>query len=38
LTGGLTGEEGRSQYSRANADAVIESVNHLPQLLDNVQS
>lgn len=33
LTGGLTGEEGRRKYEEAGADAVIDSVNDLPDLL-----
>jgi HAD superfamily hydrolase (TIGR01548 family) len=33
LTGGLTGEEGRRKYDEAGADAVIDSVNDLPDLL-----
>ncbi|MFB6094299.1 MAG: TIGR01548 family HAD-type hydrolase [Halanaeroarchaeum sp.] len=33
LTGGLTGDEGRRAYEEAGADAVIESVNDLPDLL-----
>jgi HAD superfamily hydrolase (TIGR01548 family) len=34
LTGGLTGESGRRAYEGAGADAVIDSVNDLPALLD----
>ncbi|WP_435180210.1 TIGR01548 family HAD-type hydrolase [Halorussus sp. AFM4] len=34
LTGGLTGEEGRRKYEAAGADAVIDSVNDLPELLE----
>jgi len=34
LTGGLTGGEGRRKYDSAGADAVIDSVNDLPDLLD----
>jgi HAD superfamily hydrolase (TIGR01548 family) len=34
LTGGLTGESGRGKYREAGADAVIDSVNDLPALLD----
>ncbi|UPV72777.1 TIGR01548 family HAD-type hydrolase [Halorussus limi] len=34
LTGGLTGEEGRRKYEEAGADAVIDSVNDLPDLLE----
>jgi HAD superfamily phosphatase len=33
LTGGLTGEEGRRAYESADADAVVETVNDLPDLL-----
>ena len=33
LTGGLTGAEGRRKYEEAGADAVVESVNDLPDLL-----
>ena len=33
LTGGLTGEEGRRKYRSAGADAIVESINELPQLL-----
>jgi HAD superfamily phosphatase len=33
LTGGLTGEAGRRAYEAADADAVIETVNDLPDLL-----
>ncbi|WP_128477410.1 TIGR01548 family HAD-type hydrolase [Halorussus pelagicus] len=33
LTGGLTGESGRRKYEEAGADAVIDSVNDLPDLL-----
>ena len=33
LTGGLTGDEGRRKYEAAGADAVIDSVNDLPDLL-----
>ena len=35
LTGGLTGEAGRRKYERAGAVAVIDSVNDLPELLDD---
>lgn len=35
LTGGLTGESGREKFERAGADAVIESVNDLPELLES---
>jgi HAD superfamily hydrolase (TIGR01548 family) len=34
LTGGLTGEEGRRKYEEAGADAVLESVNDLPERLE----
>ncbi|MFC4448950.1 TIGR01548 family HAD-type hydrolase [Halorussus aquaticus] len=34
LTGGLTGEAGRRKYEEAGADAVIDSVNDLPELLE----
>ncbi len=34
LTGGLRGSEGRRKYEDAGADAVLESVNDLPDLLD----
>jgi HAD superfamily hydrolase (TIGR01548 family) len=34
LTGGLTGAAGRRKYESAGADAVVESVNDLPDLLD----
>jgi phosphoglycolate phosphatase-like HAD superfamily hydrolase len=34
LTGGLTGEEGRRKYGRVGADAVLESVNDLPDALE----
>ena len=34
LTGGLTGEEGRQKYEDAGADAVVDSVNDLPDLLE----
>ncbi|MFC7081433.1 TIGR01548 family HAD-type hydrolase [Halorussus caseinilyticus] len=34
LTGGLTGEEGRRKYDEAGADAVLDSVNDLPDLLE----
>jgi HAD superfamily hydrolase (TIGR01548 family) len=33
LTGGLTGESGREKYERAGADAVVDSVTDLPELL-----
>ncbi|WP_436927955.1 TIGR01548 family HAD-type hydrolase [Halosimplex amylolyticum] len=38
LTGGLTGEDGRTKYERAGAAAVIDSVNDLPALLDADES
>jgi HAD superfamily hydrolase (TIGR01548 family) len=34
LTGGLTGESGRRKFESAGADAVVESVNDLPDLLE----
>ncbi|WP_276300047.1 TIGR01548 family HAD-type hydrolase [Halorussus lipolyticus] len=34
LTGGLTGEEGRRKYEEVDADAVLDSVNDLPDLLE----
>lgn len=34
LTGGLTGAEGRRKYTEAGADAVVDSVNDLPELLE----
>jgi phosphoglycolate phosphatase-like HAD superfamily hydrolase len=34
LTGGLTGEDGRRKFEAAGADAVVESVNDLPDLLE----
>ena len=34
LTGGLTGESGREKFEQAGADAVVESVNDLPELLE----
>jgi HAD superfamily hydrolase (TIGR01548 family) len=34
LTGGLTGEEGRRKFEDAGADAVVESINDLPDLLE----
>ncbi|WP_049971754.1 TIGR01548 family HAD-type hydrolase [Haladaptatus cibarius] len=33
LTGGLTGEEGRRKYEENGAEAVIDSINDLPELL-----
>ena len=33
LTGGLTGDDGRRAYEEAGAEAVLESVNDLPELL-----
>ncbi|GAB3415245.1 TIGR01548 family HAD-type hydrolase [Haloparvum alkalitolerans] len=34
LTGGLTGDEGRRKYTETGADAVVDSVNDLPDLLE----
>jgi HAD superfamily hydrolase (TIGR01548 family) len=34
LTGGLTGEDGRRKFERAGAEAVLESVNDLPDALE----
>ena len=34
LTGGLTGEAGRRKYETVGADAVVETVNDLPTLLE----
>ncbi|CCQ32643.1 HAD-superfamily hydrolase [Halorhabdus tiamatea SARL4B] len=34
LTGGLTGQSGREKFEDAGADAVVESVNNLPELLE----
>ncbi|PSP56306.1 TIGR01548 family HAD-type hydrolase [Halobacteriales archaeon QS_1_67_19] len=34
LTGGLTGDEGRRKFEEAGADAVVESVNDLPELVE----
>ena len=34
LTGGLTGDEGRAAFEKAGADAVIDSVNELPAILE----
>ena len=34
LTGGLTGEEGRRKFAESGADAVVEDVNELVDLLD----
>jgi len=34
LTGGLSGEEGRRKYTEVGADAVVEDVNELPELLE----
>jgi phosphoglycolate phosphatase-like HAD superfamily hydrolase len=34
LTGGLTGEAGRRKFREAGADAVVGSVDDLPDLLD----
>jgi HAD superfamily hydrolase (TIGR01548 family) len=36
LTGGLTGESGRERYESEGADAVVGSVDELPELLDPV--
>ena len=33
LTGGLTGEDGRRKYEQVGADAIVETVNDLPDLL-----
>ncbi|AXR80219.1 TIGR01548 family HAD-type hydrolase [Natrarchaeobaculum sulfurireducens] len=35
LTGGLTGEEGRQKYETEGATAVLESINDLPDWLDD---
>ncbi|OVE83867.1 TIGR01548 family HAD-type hydrolase [Natronolimnobius baerhuensis] len=35
LTGGLTGEEGRRKYEAEDAAAVLESVNEVPDLLED---
>ena len=35
LTGGLTGEEGRRKYEAEGAAAVLDSVNDLPELLED---
>jgi HAD superfamily hydrolase (TIGR01548 family) len=35
LTGGLTGDAGRRKYEQAGADAVVDTVNDLPELLEN---
>ncbi len=35
LTGGLTGDSGRHKYEQAGADAVVDTVNDLPALLDD---
>jgi HAD superfamily hydrolase (TIGR01548 family) len=35
LTGGLTGEEGRTKYEAVDAAAVVDSVNDLPALLES---
>jgi HAD superfamily hydrolase (TIGR01548 family) len=35
LTGGLTGSGGRHRFEEAGADAVVSSVNGLPELLDD---
>ncbi|AUX09208.1 HAD family hydrolase [Halalkaliarchaeum desulfuricum] len=34
LTGGLSGDAGRGKFADAGADAVVDSVNQLPSLLD----
>ena len=34
LTGGLAGEEGRRKFERAGADAVVETIDDLPDLLE----
>ncbi|WP_121741803.1 TIGR01548 family HAD-type hydrolase [Natronorubrum halophilum] len=34
LTGGLTGDEGRNKYAAEDASAVLESINELPDLLE----
>ena len=34
LTGGLTGERGRTKFEQAGATAVVDSVNDLPELLE----
>ncbi|MFB6087978.1 MAG: TIGR01548 family HAD-type hydrolase [Haloarculaceae archaeon] len=34
LTGGLTGASGRRRYEREGADAIVDSVNDLPDLLE----
>jgi len=34
LTGGLTGADGRAAFEAAGADAVVDSVNDLPELLE----
>ena len=34
LTGGITGEDGRRLYEENGADAVVDSVNDLPELLE----
>jgi len=34
LTGGLTGEDGRTKFERAGADRVLDSVTELPALLE----
>ena len=36
LTGGLTGSDGTEKFERAGVDAVLDSVNDLPRLLDPV--
>ncbi len=34
LTGGLTGDHGRKKYQQVGADAILDSVNDLPEFLD----
>ena len=34
LTGGLTGESGRKTFAKNGADAVVDDVNELVELLD----
>ena len=36
LTGGLTGDSGREKYRQAGADAVVDTVNDLPELLSDM--
>jgi phosphoglycolate phosphatase-like HAD superfamily hydrolase len=35
LTGGLTGSDGTAKFEAAGAEAVCDSVNDLPELLDS---